>query len=194
VSDIFWDSTKNTQLELINKLSSLKYNFITRWKSTLTDIIINHSKHIFAGSIFIEAELYNISKCFTWLKILVTKHFNGYIHNYIVYATRRKDYKTLLYNVYNDKSIYWGIEFINLVLKCHDINCDRTIDMLSYVDDNGDTIIHKMAARHDKLLLYPIIDTFSDKLKIKPNIAGMTPATLYDNNKLVNKLSRLCDN
>lgn len=56
--------------------------------------------------------------------------------------------------------------------------------MLTYADDDGNTVIHKMADCHDKLLLYPLVNKFKTKLNLGPNKEGKTIADLYNCSKL----------
>lgn len=69
-------------------------------------------------------------------------------------------------------------------------NPKKTIEMLHYTDDDGNTVIHHMAKRHDKFLLYHIITRFSDKLIIESNWEAKSPKQLYNESKLENILGQ----
>jgi hypothetical protein len=79
-------------------------------------------------------------------------------------------------------------DIIELTMNFH--NLGKLKEILEYVDENGNTVIHLAAELHYKKLLYLLLDSVKN-LVIKSNFNGKYPAQLYSESKLTNKLKQL---
>jgi hypothetical protein len=182
--------TKKAQ-ELFTLLEEKKYIFNHKSltdKSLLTYILTYYQNDVEHWSEIISVEEYNIAIDCEWLVIMMNSHYND-IHNYIWYIFQRNDYQRLLYDIYNcDFPHVWGIEFVKFLKRCEQISAQKTHDSLNYHDKNGNTIIHSMAIKYDKILLNHTLNHFKQYIKLLPNKEGKMPDELLKNAKLEFKL------
>lgn len=174
-----YDTTSN----LIQSLEKQNYNFnkLDHNKRTfLTQMLIINPDMTFYLAKTINIKSFDITIESRWLYHILTHHLED-IHNYICYMFQRDDYVKLFFELYNKLYIdRWNDKFIIFIRKAYSINNNKTIECLNYKSDKGNTIIHLLALRHDKLTLQFIVNRFKDYLKIEPNNEGKTPLMLYN--------------
>jgi hypothetical protein len=184
--------SKNTWKRFFKVLSDHNFKFI---ESVATDqllisfLVENRSEHIFEYSILITPKSCDLTEDCQWLISLFTRHSDYNQHNYVCELLRRDDYESFLCKSYRNLRNVFGIEYFKFIIMCYRLNKSKTLAMLQYADELGNTVIHYMAARHDKTLLHPIMNTFGTQLTLGPNVKGRTPKQLYGSSKLSALLS-----
>ena len=187
----FWDITRIDIDKLLDALSQKGFAFQNKHQSIISNLITIHPDKINAYCLLVRPESYDITQDCEWIQVLYRKYSLIQRHNYVYYILHRNDYLSFLYNIYINREYYWGSDYIRLIQQCANMDFDKVLHMLSYTNKNGNTVIHKMAKRHDKLLLTNIIGLFGNKLTIKPNSKGFLPNQLYLNSKLSSLLPSL---
>jgi hypothetical protein len=115
-----------------------------------------------------------------WLYHMLTRQLDN-IHNYIYYMFKRDDYVKLFFELYKKLFIdRWDDKFIIFIRKAYLVKNNKSIECLNYKTDKGNTIIHLMAANHDKITLQFVVNNFKDDLKIESNNEGKTPLIIYN--------------
>lgn len=174
-----------TTSNLIQSLKKQKYNFNKidpHMHTFLTQMLTKDPKMTFDLSEIMKLKSFNIATESRWLYFILTKHLDN-IHNYIIYMFKRDDYVKLFYELYNNLYIdMWNDKFVIFIRKAMIINVEKTIECLNYKTNGGNTIIHLIAASHDKCTLQFVVNNFRNKIKIEPNNKGETPLMLYNEN------------
>jgi hypothetical protein len=181
----FWTYTDyDLKWKLFNVLSKKGFKFMTNHRSILSYMITVYPDTIPYYYIMLRCKSFDPSEDCEWLQSIFINKSRYVSHNYIWSLFRRKDYISFLYKTYININYNWGIEYLEFISRCASYNNNKLINMLTYEDDNGNTVIHIMAKRHDKQLLFPIIGKFGSYLKLKENSDGMNYNSLYQNSKL----------
>jgi ribosomal protein L30E len=182
--------------ELIEILVRQNFDFNVKYITghTVLSIALAYNKHlVFHLADFMKIESYDITIEVYWLYLLLNNHYD-HIHNYIYYIGLRKDYMSLLYRLFKSYSypscdhdftmflIKWNQQTSKILKKA----------CIEYVDSDGNTVVHLMAARRCKKLLAYINDIFPD-IKFKPNNKGLTIQDLYVQNKVKNRLMHMSE-
>jgi hypothetical protein len=161
VKNNFWHDNLNSIQKLFKILSDHGFNFKRSNQSLLSYLVTRHPDYIFNYRLLVAPESYDISKDCEWLQTLFRDYSDNIVHNYVWQLLQRKDYEKFLYNSYKNINYIWSVEYLKFIMKCNTMNHKKTLDMLHYTDNAGNTVIHYIAQRHDKLLLHHIITLFS---------------------------------
>ncbi len=172
----FWE---NNVQELFSILSKKGYKFTL----SLSHLIMKRSEHIDKYAMILSDDSFDLYSNLKWFRTVINTP-NVY-DVYILALFKRKDYREFLYRVYCIDFIRWdnnSQDYVEFILCCFDMSDTRTIEMLTFRDSEGNTVIHKMAQNHSKRLLDPLIRKFGSH--IHTNNQGFTPKILYEQSKL----------
>jgi hypothetical protein len=134
----------------------------------------------------------NITTPTLWLNMLINKYNTKDLAFILINLIKRSDYKIFLNEIMSKYSVLYESADKDMLLIMSIIlhaDKDKLIDMITYVNYNGDNILHIASANHlDRTIRFIMkAKEFSKPLLIKNN-DGKYPRDLYVDNDMVNLL------
>lgn len=139
---------------LFELLKKHKYNFnhLSYNKMSFFTMVLYKKSYILNIMLdIIKFKDFDISVDSEWIHYLIRNNKLKELHDVMCHMYARQDYHRLFIGFYNNLYIHtWDDEFISFLKKCYFTFENRTIDALKYADENGNTLFHHMAMKHDK--------------------------------------------